>query len=482
MKSASHPGSAIGMAFKTIILCAAPGAVLAQGAGLCANLSSNDCRAIASRPTYVLAANNVISQVYGSKVLSSVRVTGLNGNLIAIDFRPSQFVPPSSIVIGVQPFTGLYGLTDTGKIYTIASAGVNTQGTLVGTLTSAFDGGFQSLADFNPVVDALRVIGSNTQNFAVVNSNGGNLNVTAPQTAVAYAAGDPQAGVPASLTAGAYTNNRAGAANTLFYGLDAARNTLVTIADVNNGSSNTGGGRLKTIGTIVDPQGNTINILPSAGMDIFTDATVGNAALISNGQTVYYLNLAAVNASLPVGTTQNVVVTPLSGAPNTFIPPPATPYEGGFIDVTATPLPLIASPADLVLSATANAGTQNAEAFGWTPGTPLTFTVTLTNRGPDAAAGLQVNSIFFPFNDPVITTSQGSCSVRNFDPQGRLIDCNIGAVASGGTVTVTLRVTRLASGVTNRNAFTSFDIRETQASQDPDGSNNSVSKNIPINR
>ena len=39
---------------------------------------------------------------------------------------------------------------------------------LVSTLSPRFAGGYQSLMDFNPMVNALRLIGSNDQNFAVV--------------------------------------------------------------------------------------------------------------------------------------------------------------------------------------------------------------------------------------------------------------------------------------------------------------------------
>ena len=190
----------------------------ASAAGLCDSLSQAECRAIASRNVHVLLANNVIAQVYGSKVLFQSRIDGVEGNLIGIDFRPNQQAN------AVRTNTiGLHGLSDTGKIYTIAIGPGGGQGTA--TLVSSpfptpFDGGFQSLMDFNPVVDAIRLIGSNDQNFAVVNANGGNLNASAVQTAVAYAAGDTQAGRDPNLTAGAYTNNVAGAANTIFYAFD----------------------------------------------------------------------------------------------------------------------------------------------------------------------------------------------------------------------------------------------------------------------
>ena len=108
-----------------------------------------------------------------------VRVNKVNGNLIGLDFRPAD-----------GNGNMVYGLTDTGNLYTInltaAQLGTATQ---VSTLSPRFAGGFQSLMDFNPVLNALRLIGTNDQNFALVNSSG-NLNVTAVQTAMSYAPGD----------------------------------------------------------------------------------------------------------------------------------------------------------------------------------------------------------------------------------------------------------------------------------------------------
>lgn len=292
------------MILPALALCSLPSSLLA--AGLCDGLSQIECKSLAARNVYALLGNNVIAQIYGSKVLKQSTVRNIDGNFIGIDFRPAQSSPADR-----NDSPGLYALTDTGKIYTV---NVNVSGdvsaTLVSSLTTRFDGGFQSLADFNPVVDALRVIGSNDQNYAVVNSNG-NLNATAAQTAITYAAGDTQAAQNPNLTAGAYNSNIAGATATLFYALDYATDSLVTIADVTNGSSATGGGRLKTLGRVVDPQGRPINILPDAGIDIYTDATIGNAALISNGQTLYFLNLSTVNTNLALGSTQNIVAKPL---------------------------------------------------------------------------------------------------------------------------------------------------------------------------
>ena len=227
-----------------------------------------------------------------------VRVSRVSGNLIGIDFRPAD-----------ASATTLYGLTDTGNVYTISLASSNLgAATLVSTLSPRFAGGIQSLMDFNPVVNAIRLIGSNDQNLAVVNS-GGNLNVTAVQTTMAYAAGDVNAGVDPNICGGSYSNNLPNAQSTLFYGIDYDLDTLVTIASVSStGSSNTGGGQLKTIGRVVDTSGNLINFSPTADLDIYTDANGANSVIGINGRMLFTLDLSQLNPSLALGATQTVIL------------------------------------------------------------------------------------------------------------------------------------------------------------------------------
>jgi hypothetical protein len=462
-----------------LALCSLPSALLA--AGLCDNLSQLECKSIASRNVYALLSNNVITQVYGSKQIKQYSVTGLDGKLIGIDFRPSQ----SSTSTYNNP-TGLYGLTDTGKLYTLAFNGTTFVPTLVSSLTLRFDGGFQSLTDFNPVVDALRVIGSNDQNYAVVNSNG-NLNVTAQQTAITYAAGDPQAGKDPNLTAGAYNNNVAGATTTIFYGLDYATESLVTIADITNGSSATGGGRLKTIGRLVDTQGQPINILPEAGIDVYTDATLGNAALISNGQTVYFVNLANVNANLPIGSTQDVVVKQLANLDSALLTALGN-SPGVFMDIAATPSPVLTVAADLTVSQTINlANLVN--------GQPYTFELQIINQGPDSQSSVNFNSGFLGFKDPVVSTSQGTCTVSppqtGLEQLGARFNCNLGAIAFGNTAKVTVRVSRIAGtlipGAAIPESFSAqgpggIPLLQPVSADDPDLTNNTLQTTVYVAR
>src|SRR5215510_7251930 len=265
---------------------------------------------------YALNANNAIFVLTpGATSFSRLgRVTTTNGNLIGIDFRVSDGL--------------LYAVTDTGSIYTIGlSSSRLGAATLVSNLTPRFAGGFQSLMDFNPVLDAIRLIGSNDQNFAIVNS-GGNLNATAPQTALSYIAGDVNAGADPNISAGSYTNNYVGATTTIFYAIDYDLDTLVTIQPATpGGSSATGGGKLQTIGRLVTPTGARINVAPTADIDIYSDGAGGNSIIGVSGRTLFTIDLSQINSNLPVGTTQNVVARGIT-----------MPDDGGaFIDIAVKP-------------------------------------------------------------------------------------------------------------------------------------------------
>jgi len=261
---------------------------------------------------YVLPPNS-ITPTY----LSLGRVTGIGGfDLIGIDFRPAD--------------KKLYALSDGGSLYTINFNVSPPTATLVSALTPRFPSGFQSLMDFNPVVDAIRLIGGDTQNYAVVKGANGILNTTAVQTSLTYAAGDVNAGKTPKVTGGAYNNNVAGATTTLFYAMDYDQDTLVTIADKNNGSSNTGGGRLQTIGPLVDSAGNKITVNALNDFDIITLNGV-NFLIGASRDITYQISLNQINPNLPLGTTQNVVV-------QGFLFPTNPAARSSFIDIAASTL------------------------------------------------------------------------------------------------------------------------------------------------
>ncbi|MGH9767095.1 MAG: DUF4394 domain-containing protein [Blastocatellia bacterium] len=241
------------------------------------------------------------------KLLFRVRLFSDGEILIGIDFRPAD--------------GSLYALSDLGRIYTIdltPTGGGNV--VLIGALSPRFAGGFQSLMDFNPVVNALRLIGSDDGNTAILN-NKGNLNQTVVQTRIAYAAGDVNAGVDPNITGGGYTNNVNGARTTIMYALDYDLNTLTSPLLAANGSSATGGGQFQTIGRLKTFAGNPVDISPTADLDIYTDANGVNYLIGITGRILFTIDLAQINSALAPGRTQDVTVRMV------------TLGNGGFLDI-----------------------------------------------------------------------------------------------------------------------------------------------------
>jgi Domain of unknown function (DUF4394) len=269
---------------------------------------------------FALTTDNVLYalQPGGSVYFSLGRISGIPGTVIGMDFRVAD--------------RKLYALSELGRLYTINFNVSPPSATLVSTLNPRFPSGLQSLMDFNPVVDAIRLIGSDTRNQAVVKDANGILNTSAVQTALTFAAGDVNAGVTPHVSGGSYTNNVNGAATTLFYAIDYDLDVFLTIADKNaTGSSNTGGGRLQTIGPIVDVAGNRITLGPVTEFDIATINGVDNLVGIDRNIS-FIIPLNQINPNLPLGTTQNVVI-------NGFNIPFSPPLNGGAIADVALSIP-----------------------------------------------------------------------------------------------------------------------------------------------
>src|SRR5262249_18992875 len=223
----------------------------------------------------------------------------------------------------------LYAETDRGRLYTISlTPGTLGQATLVSTLTPAFPSGYQSLMDFNPVIDAIRFIGSDALNYAVVKDATGILNTTAVQTSRTSNPNDVNKGVSPKVAAGSYNNNFIGATATIFYAIDYNLDSLVTIDPAAaGGSSATGGGVLRTIGKLVTPAGAPINTSPTADVDIYTLRNGANRLVGVSGRTFFTIDLATqATPATALGTQKNVVVNGIAAAADT---------GGRFVDVAA---------------------------------------------------------------------------------------------------------------------------------------------------
>jgi hypothetical protein len=223
----------------------------------------------------------------------------MDGNLIGIDFRPAS--GNNNVV---------YGVTDTGKLYTISLRAANLgAATLVSSMTPNFPSGYQSLMDFNPVVDAIRLIGSDTLNYAVVKGTNGVLNTTAVQTSLTYNPNDVAKGTVPKVSSGSYNNNVNGATVTLFYACDYNRDTLVTIDPAAaGGSSATGTGVLRTIGPLVTPTGGRVKLSPLVDLDFYTLSNGTNRLVGVSGRTFFTIDPAQFTGPAALGTQKNIVV------------------------------------------------------------------------------------------------------------------------------------------------------------------------------
>lgn len=225
---------------------------------------------------------------------SSIAVTGINGNLVGVDFRPG---------------TGaLFGVTDANQVYTI---NVNTgAATLVSSNPIPFTLNGNSFGvDFNPNPDRIRVVSDAEQNIRL-NPNTGGIALNADGTqaidvSLAYAAGDRNAGIIPDIVGAAYTNSVAPSPDTTrrttLYNIDAKSDTLVIQGSPNFllGDPNTpispNSGQLTTVGSLgVD--------FKDAGFDIFSlnagdPNNTANIAYAVSGSVLYGIDLATGTAT-----------------------------------------------------------------------------------------------------------------------------------------------------------------------------------------
>ncbi|MBO0857873.1 MAG: DUF4394 domain-containing protein [Chloracidobacterium sp.] len=252
---------------------------------------------------YLIGAGNNTLYVLppGSTVANRVGPIGpVNGTVVEGDFRTAT--------------NQLYIVTDTGNFYTLNLS--NARATPVATLSP--NNNTSQMLDINPMQDAFRWIGTNDLNYAITKGTNGVFNTVAVQTPVAYVQGDRSNGVNPNIVGGAYDNNQNGLSTTTFYFVDSATNQVGTINGKNAaGSSNTGGGRLQTVGPVFDQNGR-VNITPNAGFDIATFPRLGNlniGFLVTDSKLTAVYTVQIPNP-FPVGATQNLGGTsrPLVGS------------------------------------------------------------------------------------------------------------------------------------------------------------------------
>jgi uncharacterized repeat protein (TIGR01451 family) len=150
--------------------------------------------------------------------------------------------------------------------------------------------------------------------------------------------------------------------------------------------------------------------------------------IIARGETVQIVLVAHADPSVPVGATLTNTVAALARQVDVNL---ANNLARASVTFDANVPP---GPADVVVTKTANASVVNV-------GGRLTYTITAHNRGPQTAAAVVVTDTPNANERPVSATpSQGTCTL------GLEIRCELGAIPSGASATVTVVVEATAAG------------------------------------
>lgn len=151
-----------------------------------------------------------------------------------LEQKPIRGLPPNEGVVGIDYRVSrgiLFALTNAGRLYTLETA----TGVLMPVSNNATELTGQAWGmDFNPVADRIRVVSDRGQNLRLHPETGALVDadpaVAGVQTdpALAYAAGDANAGKTPQVVAAAYTYNKNNYKLTTNFAIDRAAGTLVT--------------------------------------------------------------------------------------------------------------------------------------------------------------------------------------------------------------------------------------------------------------
>lgn len=225
------------MNFKTILAASAVSMALGTAA------QATQVAALVGNDTLVIVDTDT------SKVMKSVKVTGIDGALAGIDVRPADGM--------------LYGLTTGGTLYTIAIDG---KATMKAKLDTMLPAGIVATVDFNPAADRLRVIGSDGTSLRVNVDDG----KATKDGSLKYADADANKGKTPKVVAGAYTNSVKGTKETALFDIDVTTGALVKQAPPNDGILNTVG----MLGMKSD----------NIAFDIWSDGSKNEAWALADGQ------------------------------------------------------------------------------------------------------------------------------------------------------------------------------------------------------
>ncbi len=207
-----------------------------------------------------------------------------------------------------------------------------------------------------------------------------------------------------------------------------------------------------TYQSISIPAGWTCPTLPSVGGT--GTITCNDGSSLGVGSSGTFTVVLQVNSTTPSGTN----ITDTATATATNIVPSLTSNTA-----SATVLVASSSSADVAIVKTA---TPNPV----TEGTPLIYTLSVTNNGPASATTVNVQDTL-PSTATYLssTSTQGTCSEA-----GGVVTCQLGTMANAGTATVTILTLPVQPGIISNTATVTAD------QTDPVPSNNSSTINVTV--
>lgn len=226
-----------------------------------------------------------------SAAIGAVKGLQPGENLMGIDYRVNRGV--------------LFGLGSSGRLYTIDAKTAEAKAVGAAPLAIALSGGEFGF-DFNPAVDRIRIVSNSGQNMrahpdtgAAVDGNTTQDGVQ-PDSPLAYAAGDRNAGTAPRVVGAGYTYNKQNDKITTNFAIDAATGSLITQGSKEGAtpavSPNTG--QLFTVGSLGVPA------FSRASFDIADVNNAAFAAMNHDGaaRTRFYLVDLASGKATFIGT------------------------------------------------------------------------------------------------------------------------------------------------------------------------------------
>jgi uncharacterized repeat protein (TIGR01451 family) len=102
-------------------------------------------------------------------------------------------------------------------------------------------------------------------------------------------------------------------------------------------------------------------------------------------------------------------------------------------------------------------------------GATLTYTILVSNAGPDPATNVVVtDDLPKQIKFVSATASSGSCQSPPGKGKGGKVECNLGTLSNGGTATVTIRTTATKAGDISNTASVTSDITDPQTANNSD--------------